>query len=120
VFGKFEEVNLSSCNLPVTFALKDTPNLGILDLSVRFLAGAFWRESFSGLPSTHPSYLQRTKATHHFDHPRAALPITCFNDVVDRPIPTLTIKPDYSSVQSYERIIALKNGRGCLPAWIPT
>jgi hypothetical protein len=61
VFGKFEEVNLSSCNLPVTFALKDTPNLGILDLSVRFLAGAFWRESFSGLPSTHPSYHKEQK-----------------------------------------------------------
>jgi hypothetical protein len=71
VFGKFEEVNLSTCNLPVTFALKDTPNLVILDLSVRFLAGTFWRESFSGLPSQ-PYHFQRTKATHHFDHPRAA------------------------------------------------
>eukprot|EP00984_Skeletonema_dohrnii_P030703 scaffold22419_cov148-Skeletonema_dohrnii-CCMP3373.AAC.2 len=30
--GNFEEVNLSSCMFPETYALKDTPNLGILDL----------------------------------------------------------------------------------------
>jgi hypothetical protein len=68
---RVDEVNLSTCNLPVTFALKDTPNLGIWDLSVRFLAGDFGgRGLVVFLP---PSFIsQRTKATHHFDHPRAA------------------------------------------------
>eukprot|EP00984_Skeletonema_dohrnii_P010501 scaffold4095_cov82-Skeletonema_dohrnii-CCMP3373.AAC.4 len=59
---------------------------------LRFLAGTFWRESFSGLPSpltTSPRTKQPITVVQ-------LLPITCFNDVVDRPIPTLTIKPDYS------------------------